>query len=34
MSVAMCHACNVDEPVYAAQAAYMFGKPVPRGVIV
>lgn len=34
MSVAMCHACNVDEPVYAAQAAYMFGKPVPAGVIV
>lgn len=34
MSVAMCHACNVDEPVYAAQAAFMFGKPVPRGVIV
>ena len=26
--------CNVDEPVYAAQAAFMFGKPVPRGVIV
>lgn len=34
MSVAMCHACNVDEPVYAAQAAYLFGKPVPAGVIV
>lgn len=34
VSVAMCHACNVDQPVYAAQAAYMFGKPVPRGVIV
>lgn len=34
VSVAMCHACNVDEPVYAAQAAFMFGKPVPRGVIV
>lgn len=34
MSVAMCHACNVDEPVYAAQAAFMFGKPVPRGVII
>ena len=34
MSVAMCHACNVDQPVYAAQAAFMFGKPVPRGVIV
>lgn len=34
MSVAMCHACNVDEPVYAAQAAYMFGKPIPSGVIV
>ena len=34
MSVAMCHACNVDEPVSAAQAAYMFGKPVPAGVIV
>lgn len=34
MSVAMCHACNVDEPVYAAQAAFMFGKPVPAGVIV
>lgn len=34
MSVAMCHACNVDEPVYAAQAAYMFGKPIPAGVIV
>lgn len=32
--VAMCHACNVDEPVYAAQAAFMFGKPVPRGVII
>lgn len=34
LSVALCHACNVDEPVYAAQAAFMFGKPVPRGVIV
>lgn len=34
MSVAMCHACNVDEPVYAAQAAFLFGKPVPAGVIV
>ncbi|MBP6435479.1 MAG: hypothetical protein KA292_12530 [Sphingorhabdus sp.] len=34
VSVAMCHACNADEPVYAAQAAFMFGKPVPRGVIV
>lgn len=34
MSVALCHACNVDEPVYAAQAAFMFGKPVPRGVII
>lgn len=34
MTVAMCHACNVDEPVYAAQAAFMFGKPVPRGVII
>ena len=34
VSVALCHACNVDKPVYAAQAAFMFGKPVPRGVIV
>ena len=34
VSVAMCHACNVDAPVYAAQAAFMFGKPVPPGVIV
>lgn len=34
LSVAMCHACNVDEPVYAAQAAFLFGKPVPAGVIV
>lgn len=34
VSVAMCHACNVDQPVYAAQAAFMFGKPVPRGVII
>ncbi|WP_173655747.1 acyl-CoA dehydrogenase family protein [Sphingomonas turrisvirgatae] len=34
MSVAMCHACNVDQPVYAAQAAFTFGKPIPPGVIV
>lgn len=34
MTVAMCHACNVDQPVYAAQAAFTFGKPVPRGVII
>ena len=34
MSVAMCHACNIDQPVYAAQASFTFGKPVPRGIIV
>ena len=34
MSVAMCHACNVDQPVYAAQAAYTLGKPIPPGIIV
>ena len=34
MTVAMCHACNVDKPVYAAQAAFTFGKPVPPGIIV
>lgn len=34
MSVAMCHACNVDQPVYAAQAAFTFGKPIPPGIIV
>jgi len=34
MSVALCHACNVDQPVYAAQAAFTFGKPIPPGVIV
>jgi len=34
MTVALCHACNVDQPVYAAQAAYTFGKPIPPGVIV
>jgi alkylation response protein AidB-like acyl-CoA dehydrogenase len=34
MSVAMCHACNVDQPVYAAQAAFEFGKPIPPGIIV
>jgi alkylation response protein AidB-like acyl-CoA dehydrogenase len=33
MTVALCHACNVDQPVYAAQAAYTFGKPIPPGVI-
>jgi 3-hydroxy-9,10-secoandrosta-1,3,5(10)-triene-9,17-dione monooxygenase len=34
MSVAMCHACNVDQPVYAAQAAFTFGKPIQPGIIV
>jgi len=34
MSVAMCHACNVDQPVYAAQAGFSLGKPVPAGIIV
>ena len=34
MSVAMCHACNIDQPVYAAQAAFSFGKPIPPGIIV
>ncbi|ANP47566.1 acyl-CoA dehydrogenase family protein [Candidatus Viadribacter manganicus] len=34
MTVAMCHACNADQPVYAAQAAFTFGKPIPPGVIV
>jgi hypothetical protein len=30
----MCHACNADEYVYAAQAASIFGKPIPPGIIV
>ncbi|MCW3836999.1 acyl-CoA dehydrogenase family protein [Sphingomonas canadensis] len=34
MSTAMCHACNVDQPVYAAQASFLFGKPIPPGIIV
>ena len=34
LSVAMGHACNVDDPVYAAYAGSLFGVPVPRGVII
>ncbi len=34
VTVAMCHACNADEYVYAAQAASIFGKPIPPGIIV
>lgn len=34
LSVAMGHACNVDDPVYAAYAGALFGVPVPPGVII
>lgn len=34
LSVAMGHACNVDDPVYAAYAGSLYGVPVPRGVII
>lgn len=34
LSVAMGHACNVDDPVYAAYAGALYGIPVPRGVII
>ncbi|WP_020656205.1 hypothetical protein [Massilia niastensis] len=34
LSVAMGHACNVDDPVYAAYAGALYGVPVPPGVII
>ncbi|MFC5458743.1 hydroxylase [Massilia niabensis] len=34
LSVAMGHACNVDDPVYAAYAGSLYGVPVPRGVVI
>jgi alkylation response protein AidB-like acyl-CoA dehydrogenase len=34
LSVAMGHACNVDDPVYAAYAGSLFGVPIPRGVVI
>lgn len=34
LSVAMGHACNVDDPVYAAYAGSLYGIPVPRGVVI
>ncbi|RZA32788.1 MAG: hydroxylase [Lysobacteraceae bacterium] len=34
LSVAMGHACNVDDPVYAAYAGALYGIPVPRGVVI
>jgi alkylation response protein AidB-like acyl-CoA dehydrogenase len=34
LSVAMGHACNVDDPVYAAYAGSLYGVPVPPGVII
>jgi 3-hydroxy-9,10-secoandrosta-1,3,5(10)-triene-9,17-dione monooxygenase len=34
LSVAMGHACNVDDPVYAAYAGSLYGVPIPRGVVI
>jgi alkylation response protein AidB-like acyl-CoA dehydrogenase len=34
LSVAMGHACNVDDPVYAAYAGSLYGLPIPRGVVI
>lgn len=34
LSVALGHACNVEEPVYAAYAGSLYGIPVPPGVII
>jgi hypothetical protein len=34
LSVALGHACNVEDPVYAAYAGSLFGIPVPKGVII
>lgn len=34
LSVAMGHACNVDDPVYAAYAGSLYGMPIPRGVVI
>lgn len=34
LSVAMGHACNVDDPVYAAYAGSLYGIPIPPGVII
>lgn len=34
LTVALCHACNADQQVYAAQAAYTSGRPIPPGIIV
>lgn len=34
LSVAMGHACNVDDPVYAAYAGALYGLPIPRGVVI
>ena len=34
LSVAMGHACNVDDPVYTAYAGSLYGVPVPRGVVI
>lgn len=34
LSVALGHACNVEDPVYAAYAGSLFGIPTPKGVII
>jgi alkylation response protein AidB-like acyl-CoA dehydrogenase len=34
LSVAMGHACNVDDPVYAAYAGSLYGLPIPPGVVI
>lgn len=34
LSVAMGHACNVDDPVYSAYAGSRYGLPIPAGVII
>lgn len=34
LSVALGHACNVEDPVYAAYAGAQFGIPFPMGVII
>ena len=34
LSVAMGHACNVEDPVYAAFAGSLYGIPKPAGVII